>query len=99
MPSAIEHARHSLRTLGIDALDVHSWIDKPFLILHSRKHRIFRHDLGKALQELTETRKDLIRKYGIETLTNVVRDHIEFDSEERNIIINLYRRTPKDLGL
>lgn len=73
MPSHKEHCKYTKETYGVEASDIHSWMDEPFII-NGESYKEERHD---PLQEIPEV---FINKYGYYLAWNIMIDHIMFDN-------------------
>ena len=76
MPNQDEHAEYSLKMYGVEARDIHEWLDAP-VTLKGPSHRAYaRHD-PDIIHHLP---KNFITKYGSDLAQNIVIDHLVRDS-------------------
>ncbi len=71
MPGNFEHSQHSLRMVGVEASDLHDWMDKPWREL-GLDHRFLRHDPSMPPEFA-------VKRYGVETARRVMEDHVKLD--------------------
>jgi hypothetical protein len=77
MPNLEEHCRHTLKRLGVEGRDIHSWIDEP-----SRKYRQFHRQYRHDTQTVQIVGEIFGKKYGQERAQSIALDHIMADHEE-----------------
>lgn len=74
MPSNEEHSRKTLEKLGVNASDLHTWMDEP-VKWAGYLHRFYRHDPNKPP-------KWAIEKYGSQLTKQIMQDHVSLDEYE-----------------
>ncbi len=72
MPTNEVHSRHTLRMYGVQASDIHRWMDEPWE-LHGKSHRQTRHTANFIP-------KCFIDKYGKKLAQAIMEDHIILDN-------------------
>ena len=87
MPGNLDHSQHSLKTLGVEASDVHGWMDRPWMSL-GPDHRFLRHDPS-------EPPEWAVKRYGADTTRRIMEDHIRLDDfnyleEMRRLLLREY---------
>jgi len=94
MPELRLHSFYSYLKLGISARDVHKWIDESWHTYPSLEHREYRHNIDSALKEIEKDRHDLIEKYGIDLIKEIILNHIKLDNEttEQRLIGKMYNK-------
>ncbi len=70
----MEHSQHSLRMVGVEASDLHEWMDRPWREL-GPDHRFLRHDPSMPPEWA-------VRRYGVETARRVMEDHVKLDDHD-----------------
>jgi superfamily I DNA and/or RNA helicase len=74
MPGNLEHSQHSHRIIGVEASDLHMWMDRPSREL-GPDHRFLRHDPS-------EPPEWAVKRYGVETARRVMEDHVKLDDHD-----------------
>lgn len=74
MPGNLEHSQHSLKAVGVEASDLHEWMDRPWREL-GPDHRFLRHDPSDPPEWA-------VRRYGLDTAQRVMEDHVRLDDHD-----------------
>ena len=75
MPNNKIHSENTKGLYGVEASDLHRWMDAPVTIVGT-KHRKYRHDTSV----LDNIPIKFINKYGKTTCTDIILDHLVLDN-------------------
>ncbi len=74
MPTNKIHSKHSKEFYGVEASDLHKWLDAPVTILGSG-HRKYRHS-NSVLDNIP---KKFVEKYGYQLCKDIIIDHLSLE--------------------
>jgi hypothetical protein len=70
----LEHSQHSLKMIGVEARELHEWMDRPWRQL-GPDYRFLRHDPSDPPEWA-------VKRYGVETTRRVMEDHVKLDDHD-----------------